>query len=184
MNEKPLHNTARQPKFEWMGKIANTLDLVCEWQGKVVSLLILVATLQICYELVMRYFFNSPTVWGLEVTVYLCGTTYMMSGAYAERYGAHIRVDVFYNKWRPRTQAWFDLLATDMLLFFFSGMLMWFGFSWFREALIQGLTSGTIWDPIIWPMRLVLALGALMLFISGIPKFLRNLTHAVWNVKI
>jgi TRAP-type mannitol/chloroaromatic compound transport system permease small subunit len=171
-------------RFAVMVKIADRLDLLTELQGKVVSLLILVATLQICFELVMRYFFNAPTMWGLEVTVYLCGITYIMSGAYAERYGAHIRVDVFYSKWRPRTRAWFDLLVADMFLFFFSGMLFWHGTIWFWEAVSQDLTSGTIWDPIIWPMRLMIVLGALMLFVSGIPKFLRDLSYAVWNVKI
>ena len=170
--------------FAATAKIANALNKISEWQGKAVSLLILLATFQICYELVMRYLFNAPTVWGLELTVYLCGVTYIMSGAYAERYGAHIRVDVFYNNWRPRTKAWFDLMVTDLFLFFFSGVLLWHGSIWFWEAVNQELTSGTIWDPIIWPMRLVIVLGALMLMISGIPKFLRDLVRAVWNVKI
>jgi len=171
-------------RFEFLVKIADILDLISEWQGKMFSLLILVATFQICFELVMRYFFNAPTMWGLEVTVYLCGVTYIMSGAYAERYGAHIRVDVFYSKWHPRTRAWFDLLVADMFLFFFSGILLWHGTIWFWESVTQGLTSGTIWDPIIWPMRLVIVLGAALLFISGVPKFLRDLIYAIWNVKI
>ena len=184
MTQQNLQTMNPETPFAAMTKIAKALDQVSEWQGKAVSLLILLATVQICYELVMRYFFNAPTVWGLELTVYLCGVTYIMAGAYAERYGAHIRVDVFYNNWRPRTQAWFDLMVTDLFLFFFSGVLLWHGSIWFWEAVSQELTSGTIWDPIIWPMRLVIVLGALMLFISGIPKFLRDMTHAVWNVKI
>lgn len=174
----------RESRFKGMVYVADKLDLLIQWQGRIVSLLILIATLQICYELIMRYLFNSPTVWGLELTVYLCGTTYVMAGAYAQRYGAHIRVDVFYNNWPPRTRAWFDLLVADMFLFFFSGMLLWHGSFWFWESVTQGLTSGTIWDPIIWPMRLVIVLGALMLFLSGIPKFIRDLIHAVWNVKV
>ena len=89
-----------------------------------------------------------------------------------------------YNNWRPSIQAWFDLMITDLFLFFFSGTLLWHGSLWFWEAVTQGLTSGTIWGLIIWPMRLVIVLGALMLLISGIPKFLRDLAHAAWNVKI
>ena len=40
-----------------------------EWEGRLLSFLLLIGSLQICFELVLRYFFNSPTVWGLELTI-------------------------------------------------------------------------------------------------------------------
>jgi TRAP-type mannitol/chloroaromatic compound transport system permease small subunit len=175
---------SRDSRLGLLKKIADKLDLVVEWQGKAASFLIVIATLQICFELVLRYFFNAPTTWGLELTVYLCGVTYLMSGAFAERYGAHIRVDIFYNNWSPRTRACFDLLVADMFLFFFSGVLLWFGILWFLEAKAQSLTSGTIWDPVIWPMRLMIVWGAFSLLISGIPKFLRDFAYVFWEVEI
>lgn len=175
---------SRDSRLDLLEKIAKRLDLFAELQGKAASFLIVIATLQICFELVMRYFFNAPTTWGLELTVYLCGIVYLMSGAYAERYGAHIRVDVFYSNWPPRIRAYFDLLVADMFLFFFSGVLLWFGILWFWEAVAQSLTSGTIWDPVIWPMRLMIVWGAFSLFISGIPKFLRDLAYVFWKVEI
>ncbi|SDP32572.1 TRAP transporter small permease subunit [Desulforhopalus singaporensis] len=170
--------------FRFIETVIRGIDRFSDLQGKIFSFLALAATLQICYELVMRYFFNAPTTWGLEMTVYLCGSIYLMTGAYAQRHGLHIRVDVFYCRWRTRTRAWFDLLVTDLLLFFFSGVLLWHSSLWFWEALSQGLTSGTIWDPPIWPMRLMLVAGAGVLMISGIPKFLRDLVKAVWNVRL
>lgn len=182
--EQVSNSMGNGSRYKLMEQVILRLDQFSELQGKAVSFLILIATLQISYELVLRYVFNAPTVWGLEMTVYLCGVTYVMSGAFAERYGAHIRVDVFYNKWKLRTRAWFDLLVTDLLFFFFGGVLLWFSGVWFWEAATQGLTSGTIWDPPIWPMRLVIVIGALFLMISGIPKVLRDLAMALWNVKL
>lgn len=164
--------------------ILQGIDRICEWQGKITAFVILVATLQVCYELVLRYFFNSPTTWGLELTLYLCSTTYMMSGAYAEYHNAHIRVDIYYNRWRRRTRAFFDLLVTDLLFFFFCGVLVWQSVVWLLEAVSQKLTSGTIWDPVIWPMRLVILLGAFLLLLSGFAKFLRDFHMAVLGKKI
>jgi TRAP-type mannitol/chloroaromatic compound transport system permease small subunit len=98
----------------------------------------------------------------------------MMSGAYAERYNAHIKVDIFYNRWRPRTRALFDLIVTDTLLMFFCIVLTWQSAVWFWEAMSQGLTSGTIWDPPIWPMRLVILVGAIFLLLAAFGKSVRD----------
>ena len=119
--------------------ILRFIDRFSQHEGQVASFLIVVATIQICYELVLRYVFNVPTIWGLEVTLYLCATTYVMAGAYAERYNAHIRVDIFYSRWKPRTRALFDLFVTDVLFFFFVGALLWYSAAWFWEAWAQGL---------------------------------------------
>lgn len=163
--------------------ITRIIDRIGEREGKITSFLIAVAAFQICYELILRYGFNSPTVWGLDTTIYLCGTTYIMSGAYAEHLNAHIKVDVFYDRWSLRTQAFVDLVITDMLLFFFCGALTYQSAIWFWEAVAQGSTSGTIWDLPIWPMRLVLFIGAFFMLLSGFGKFLHDLDTVVYGKK-
>jgi len=161
-----------------------TIDRISEWEGKIFSFFIVVATLQVCYELVLRYVFNSPTTWGLELTLYLCSTTYVMSGAYAERLDAHIKVDLFYNRWSTLTRTVVDLFLTDTLLLIFCGVLVWYGGSWFWEAVTQHLTSGTIWDPPIWPMRLVILVGAVFLSLSAVGKFVRDLFMVIYRKKV
>ena len=153
----------------------HAIDRISEWEGKIFSFLIVVATIQVCFELVLRYVFNAPTSWGIDMTLYLCSTTYVMSGAYAERYNAHIKVDIFYNRWSLRTRAFFDLIVTDTLLMFFCTVLTWQSAVWFWEAVSQGLTSGTIWDPPIWPMRLVILAGAIFLLLAAFGKSVRDL---------
>lgn len=160
-----------------------TIDRISEWEGKIFSFLIVVATLQVCYELVLRYVFNAPTTWGLELTLYLCSTTYVMAGAYAERLDAHIKVDLFYNRWSPLTRTVIDLFLADTLLLIFCGVLVWYGGSWFWESVTQHLTSGTIWDPPIWPMRLVILVGAIFLSLSAIGKFVRDLFRIIYREK-
>lgn len=159
--------------------ILSGINRISEWEGKIFSFLIVVATLQVCFELILRYVFNAPTTWGLEMTLYLCSTTYVMSGAFAERYNAHIKVDIFYNRWRPRTRAFFDLIVTDTLLMFFCCVLTWQSAAWFWEAVSQGLTSGTIWDPPIWPMRLVILIGAVFLLLAAFGKSVRDLLAVI-----
>ena len=167
----PTNQIDREP----MAGVLTAIDRLSEWGGKITSILILAATAQVCYELVLRYVFNAPTTWGLEMTLYLCSTTYVISGAYATRYGAHIRVDIFYNRWTRRTRSIFDLVVTGFLFYFFTGVLVWQSTLWFWEAYADNLTSGTIWDPPIWPMRLIIVIGAVMLMLSGIAQSIRDI---------
>lgn len=157
-----------------MDGFLKAIDRLSEWQGKIFSVLLIIATLQICYELTRRYFFNSPTDWGLELTIFFCGATYVMSGAYAYLYDAHIRVDVFYLRWSRRTRAWVDLFFTDLILFVFCGVLVWQSGLWAWDAAISGITTGSIWDPPEWPMRTVLFVGSLTLLLQGVVKFIRD----------
>ncbi|MFN2304992.1 MAG: TRAP transporter small permease subunit [Anaerolineales bacterium] len=159
-------------------KIKTTIYSIIEWEGKILSFLFLIASFQICYELILRYFFNSPTVWGLELTIYLCGTTYVMGGAYASIHNAHIKIDVFYAKWSRRVKAIMDVIFSYTLFFIFCGTLIWFSAEWLYEAVVKNQTSGSIWDPPIWPMRLVIVIGSSLLFLIELIKFFPDLMIA------
>lgn len=160
-------------------KIRRGVFALVEWEGRLLSFLLLIGSLQICFELVLRYFFNSPTVWGLELTIYICSITYIMSGPFAAKHEAHIRIDVFYTKWPPRVKAFVDVLFAHTLLFIFCGTLAWFSGEWFWEAWTSGTTSGTIWSPPIWPMRLVIVVGSSLLVLVNVFKFIEDLKTAL-----
>jgi TRAP-type mannitol/chloroaromatic compound transport system permease small subunit len=166
-----MHNLANS--------IISGIEGLIERQGRICSFLIVIAAFQVCYELTLRYLFNAPTIWGLELTTYLCASTYVMAGSYAYKRDQHIRIDIIFGNWAPRTQAIFDALVTDLILFFFCGVLVYESGSWTWEAIVEGRTSGTIWDPAIWPMRLILFLGSLGLLLQGLAKFIKDLRMAL-----
>ncbi len=41
-----------------------------------------------------RYFFNSPTIWGLELTTFIYGVHFVMGFGYTEKYDGHVSVDI------------------------------------------------------------------------------------------
>ena len=103
----------------------------------------------------------------LEFTEFLCAIMYVMGGAYASVTDAHIKVDVFYSKWSPKTRALVDLFVTDVVFFFFCGVLVWESGVWAWEAIAQDITTGSMWDPPVWPLRVILFLGSVTLFLQG-----------------
>ncbi len=153
------------------------IDSISSWTGKIFAFLIVIATVQITFEVVMRYFFNAPTFWGLEVTIWLCAAMYAIGGAYALLHNAHVRVDVFYIRWSPRLQAIVELITAPL---FFLGVatLFWVSTQWTIKAYVDGTTSISHWEPLIWPIRGLLALGSFLLLIQGIAKYIRDFSVA------
>lgn len=162
-----------------MDRLLQAIDRLSENEGKIFSVLLVVATIQICFELTLRYVFNSPTDWGLELTEFFCATTYVMSGAYAYQQDSHIRVDILYIRWSRRKRAVMDLFFTDVAFFFFCGVLVWQSGLWAWGSIVNGITSGSVWDPPVWPMRVVLFAGSLTLLLQGFVKFVRDLRAAI-----
>lgn len=152
----------------------SVIDKIGEWSGRIVAWLAVVATFLVAAEVVMRYAFKAPTVWSLELTVYLFGAMYMIGGAYAQWIGAHIRVDVLYGRWTPRVKAVADLL-TSPIFFLIMGLLVWKGVEFTVQSIVGAETSGSMWSPPIWPARLLIPLGSFLLLLQGLAKFIRDL---------
>jgi len=161
-----------------MKRFLSIIDGLSEWTAKLCSFLVVVVTIVVVFEVVMRYAFNAPTIWGLELTIYLSCVTYLIGGAYIHSLREHVRVDIIYKQFTLRTRAILDLFTFLLILTVFS-VITWFGVKWAWLALIGGTTSGSIWSPIIWPMRLIIPLSAFLMVLQGLAMFIRDLNIAV-----
>jgi TRAP-type mannitol/chloroaromatic compound transport system permease small subunit len=154
--------------------VLSLVDRVIDWTGKVVSFLAIFAMVVICYEVVLRYGFDAPTIWAHEATVYLCGAYYVLGGSYTLCHNAHIRVDVFYVRFPARARALVDLV-TFPLFFSFLGVILWTGIEYGFESLMMGETSGTAWSPPVYYVKLTIPFAACLFLIQGIAQFVRDL---------
>jgi TRAP-type mannitol/chloroaromatic compound transport system permease small subunit len=89
-------------------------DNLSAWFGKVFAWCIVVMSVGIGYEVVVRYAFKAPTPWAFDLSYMLYGTLFMMAGAYTLSRDGHVRGDFIYRLWQPRTQA-----AVEFVLYFF-----------------------------------------------------------------
>ena len=81
------------------------LDSVALWSGRIVAWLIVPMVGSLVWEVVARYFFNAPTEWAYDMTFMLYGTFFMIGSAWTLQRGSHIRTDIYYERWSPRTRA-------------------------------------------------------------------------------
>ena len=75
-------------------KFADSLSVAV---GKAFSWCIVILCLGTCYEVVMAYAFNKPTLWNFDFSLQMYGAIFMMAGAYTLSTQAHVRGDVLYR---------------------------------------------------------------------------------------
>ena len=155
-----------------------TIGRISEYIGKTMSFLILPLIFVIMFEVISRYFFNRPTTWAADVSVYLAGPLAILAGAWVTSRETHIVVDIFYKNFSPRKKAIVDLF-TSPFLFIMCGILIWIGVEEAWESLKIKETAESAWAPPIYPLKMVIPIAGLLMTIQGIALFIRNLTRAL-----
>ena len=157
--------------------VLNIIDSLNDRFGKLVSFLIVPIFAVVIYEIVMRYGLNNPTNWAFETTQFVFGSYVILAGAYTLLHGSHVNMDIIYGRFSPRAKAVVDLF-TSGLFFFFVIVLVWLGIKAGLGSVQLQETSGTPWDPIVYPVRLMIPLAAFLLLLQGVAKFIRDLVVA------
>ena len=154
---------------------------ISEWSGRIISFLIIPLTGVILYEILVRYLFKAPTIWAHEVAQMIYGAYVILLGAYAFKRGVHVNVELLYKKFSPRTRATIDLF-TWLLFFFFCGLILVKGWEMAWESFQLGETEPTTFAPIVWPIKMTIPLGALLILLQGLAKFVQDLQVAITGV--
>lgn len=155
-----------------MKRFLTTIDWVSEKSGKGISFLILLLSAVVLYEIVARYLFNSPTIWAHEISQMIFGTYVILMGAYVLKNGGHVNVESIYIRFAPRTRAVIDLF-TWSLFFIFCGLIFWKGAGMAWDSFLVRETGPTAFAPPIYPFKAMIPLGALLILLQGLAKYLR-----------
>lgn len=156
--------------------VIRVIDRISDWSGNIVCWLIVPLVGSLAWEVVARYVFSAPTVWAYDVSYMLYGALFMLGAAYTLFRGGHIRTDMLYQNWSPRRQGAID--AACYLFLFFPAMLflLWMGGQEFWHAWEIGERSdASPWRPVLYPLKGVIPLTAIMLLAQGFSEFLKSL---------
>ncbi|MBN8510272.1 MAG: TRAP transporter small permease subunit [Burkholderiales bacterium] len=149
------------------------VDRLSTWLGQAFAWLIVLLTLMISAEVFSRYVLNDPHDWALNAQIMMYGTLFMMAGAYTLAKSGHVRGDVLYGFFRPRTQATIDLVL--YIAFFLPGIvaLTWAGWTYANEALaIREKTFSATPLP-LYPFKFIIPLAGAILLLQGLVEIVR-----------
>jgi TRAP-type mannitol/chloroaromatic compound transport system permease small subunit len=155
-------------------RLLHAVDKVSTRVGQAFSWLIVALTLLVSWEVFSRYVLNNPHAWAFDAMIILYGTLFMMAGAYTLSQNAHVRGDVIYGYFRPRTQATIDL--TLYVVFFLPGViaLVWAGYYYAAESWSIRERSSVMYEgPPIYPFKTVIPVAGAFLLMQGVVEIIR-----------
>ena len=166
-----------------MQAVLLTVDRMSTWLGQFFAWLIVALTLMITWEVFSRYVLNNPHDWALDAQIMMYGTIIMMAGAYTLAKNGHVRGDVLYGFFRPRTQALLDLLL--YFFFFLPGVvaLTWAGWIFATESLAIRESTFSATPLPLYPFKFMIPVGGGMLLLQGLAEIVRCLqciSSGVW----
>jgi TRAP-type mannitol/chloroaromatic compound transport system permease small subunit len=157
-----------------MQKALLFVDRVSTWVGHAFSWFIVALTLHVTWEVFRRYALDSPRAWAFDVMIMFYGALFMMAGAYTLAKNGHVRGDVLYGFFRPRTQATIDLIL--FIVFFLPGVfaLTYAGFFYAEESFrINEHSNITYEGPPVYPFKMIIPLAGAILLVQGIVEIIR-----------
>ena len=151
-----------------------SIDRLSTWVGQAFSWVIVLLTLHISWEVFSRYVLNNPRAWAFDVMIMMYGTLFMMAGAYTLSKNGHVRGDVLYSFFKPRTQATLDLIL--YFLFFIPGViaLTFAGWEYAADSLrINEHSNITADGPPVYPFKMIIPLAGAFLLAQGVVEIVR-----------
>lgn len=159
-----------------MNWLTKAIDKIVVKQAEVSSLLMVILVVMVCYEVVRRYFFNAPTIWGLEFTTFIFGVHFVMGYGYTEHFDGHVRVDIFSSRFPKKLQdILYIILTIGVTLPLVALLCIW---AWDNAItstkIFEALSSA--WAPPIWPVKLLMALGFTFLFLQVFSNLIKRIS--------
>lgn len=157
-----------------MNRFLFFIDVLSAWVGKAFGWLILVLTLGVSYEVFVRYLLRAPTTWAFDFSYITYGAMFLMAGAYTLSRNGHVRGDVVYRLWKPRTQATMDLIL--YILFFLPAVLALIYAGWNYAQMSIRFREVSIFSPAgvpIFPLKTLVPITGVLLLLQGIAEIIR-----------
>ena len=153
-----------------MKRIIEWIDRISYYGALLSGLLTLLLVFIITYGVVVRYVFNAPQSWPMEVSTYVFCAITIFATAYCLQRDGHVRVDVIRLYYPQKLKSILDML-TFPLIVLLGYILCWFSAQEAYLAYAKGKTSSTALGLPLWPVWLAIFLGSALFFIQTLAMY-------------
>jgi TRAP-type mannitol/chloroaromatic compound transport system permease small subunit len=142
------------------------------WIGRCAMYLIFVMLGVLLYSSLSKVVF-APAIWTLETAQFLMVAYFLLGGAYSMQLDDHVRMDLLYSRWTPRTRAWVDV-CTAIFLLFYLALLLYGGLSSTAYAFEYDETSYSAWAPRMEPIKVLMVIGIALMLLQAVAQFFKD----------
>lgn len=155
-------------------EISRAIDWLNEKTGRLVSWLVLATVLVSATNATFRYAFNQSSNAWLEIQWYLFSAIFLLASGYTLKHNQHIRIDIIAGRLSKKAQTWIDILGTLLFLFPMAIIIMWLSWPVFVNSYQNNEISTNAGGLTIWPARLLVPVGFLLLILQGISELIKR----------
>ena len=152
------------------------IDRMSRATGKYVMFMIFGMMGVLLFESISRTIFNRPHIWAVELSQFIMAAYYTLGGAYSHLIEGNVRMDIFYHKWPPRKKAVMDAF-TFVILAFYLVVLLHGAINGIEYAIQYKQVSYSAWSPVLYPIKIIMTLGFIMMMLQSISEFFKDLAR-------
>lgn len=156
-------------------RLSGLIDALNERVGHLSYWLILVAVLISAGNATVRHMFDRSSNAWLEIQWYLFSAVFLFCAGYALLHNQHVRIDVISGRMSKRARAWIDILGTLFFLLPMAIAIMWMSWPVFVQSYQLNEASSNAGGLIVWPARLMVPVGFLLLSLQGISELIKRI---------
>ena len=142
--------------------------------GQSVCWLVLSTVLISAGNATVRKIFNYSSNSLLEIQWYLFAMIFLFCAGYTLKHNEHVRIDIITSRFSARVRAGIDIFGTLFFLLPMAGLIMWLSWPLFVDAYTRNEVSANAGGLIIWPARLMVPVGFLLLIVQGLSELIKR----------
>lgn len=154
-----------------------SIDAMNRVVGRLAMYLIFVMMGVLLFSSGSRTFAGVSHIWVVETAQFILTAYYLLGGGYSMQLGSHVRMDLLYTTWKPRTRATVDAITALFLLFYLIVLLVG-GISSTQYAIEFGQKNYSSWAPPLAPIKIVMVIGIVLMLLQVVAVFFRDLAKA------
>lgn len=162
--------------------LGKAIDWLNEQIGNVFGAIVILLVLLTVMEVILRKFFNSPTIWSFEVLKQLFALYFMITAAYGLKKGSHVSVDIFTRLLPEKWKAIVSIITYLIFYFPFCIVGAWFGYKYAARSWEMHEHSWSVFAPPLYPIKTVITITFVLLILQGIAEVIKN-TFIIKGVK-
>ncbi|GGB98071.1 TRAP transporter small permease subunit [Pseudoduganella buxea] len=157
--------------------VSRAIDKLNDTIATAVSWALLLAVLICAGNALIRYSLNMSSNAWLEIQWYLFAAVFMLASPHTLRRDEHVRIDVVTGRFSRRTQVWLDLLGFVFFLMPVCLVILYYGIPFGLESLRSGEMSSNSGGLIVWPAKLLVAVGFALMILQGVSEMIKRVAY-------
>jgi TRAP-type mannitol/chloroaromatic compound transport system permease small subunit len=167
--------------------VIKTLDRVIERAANYGLLfsgvMILIMSWLSTYGVARRYLFNNPEPYSYEISTSMLLSCVVLSIAFLQRQGHHLRADFLSNHFSQGTQSITTDIVGPIVALFYIVIITWQSWDAALYSYLIHETSQSSWEEPLYPTKFVVPIGMGLLTLVLLAQLSRGVTSVVQRIK-